>query len=70
MCGIARVYAPGGRRQGGEAVGRMLDSMHRGTDDRGVQPLVDGRLVLGHLRLSILDLSPPRGREFAVYLSK
>ena len=37
----------------------MLDSMaHRGPDDRGVQMLADSRLVLGHLRLSILDLSP------------
>jgi asparagine synthase (glutamine-hydrolysing) len=37
----------------------MLTSMaHRGPDDRGVETLSDGALVLGHLRLSILDLSP------------
>lgn len=58
MCGIAGIYAPG-RRLTGAAVGRMLDSIaHRGPDDRGVHVLGEGSLVLGHLRLSILDLSP------------
>jgi asparagine synthase (glutamine-hydrolysing) len=58
MCGIAGIYAPG-RRQAGEAVKVMLDSMaHRGPDDRGVQLLAEGQLAFGHLRLSILDLSP------------
>lgn len=37
----------------------MLEAMsHRGPDDRGAEVLADGELVLGHLRLSILDLSP------------
>jgi asparagine synthetase B (glutamine-hydrolysing) len=37
----------------------MLASMaHRGPDDRGAQALSGGELVFGHLRLSILDLSP------------
>jgi asparagine synthase (glutamine-hydrolysing) len=37
----------------------MLDSMtHRGPDDRGINLLAGGQLVLCHLRLSILDLSP------------
>jgi len=31
---------------------------HRGPDDAGIVELADGRLVLGHRRLSILDLSP------------
>lgn len=58
MCAIAGVYAPG-HRQGGDAVDRMLDSMaHRGPDDRGVEMLAGSQLVLGHLRLAILDLSP------------
>lgn len=58
MCGIAGVYAPGSRLSG-DAVGLMLESMaHRGPDDRGTQVLAGGALVLGHLRLSILDLSP------------
>jgi asparagine synthase (glutamine-hydrolysing) len=58
MCGIAGIYAPG-RRLGAEAVGSMLTSIaHRGPDDRGVQVLAGGGLVLGHVRLAIIDLSP------------
>ncbi len=75
MCGIAGVYAPRSlpdRR----AVDLMLTSIaHRGPDDRGVQVLADGHLVFGHVRLSILDLSPlghqpmgtPDGRTWIVY---
>jgi asparagine synthase (glutamine-hydrolysing) len=41
-----------------ERVRRMADSIaHRGPDDSGVEA-VDARVVLGHRRLSILDLSP------------
>ena len=58
MCGIAGAYAPG-RILTGAAVASMLDAMaHRGPDDRGTEVLAGGALVLGHLRLSILDLSP------------
>lgn len=58
MCGIAGVYAPG-RRLSGEAVAGMLEAMaHRGPDDRGIEVLSQGELALGHLRLSIIDLSP------------
>src|SRR5690348_11523894 len=58
MCGIAGTYAPD-RALTGAAVDTMLDAMaHRGPDDRGTEVLADGALVLGHLRLSILDLSP------------
>ena len=31
---------------------------HRGPDDSGLEVLDSGRLVLGHRRLSLLDLSP------------
>ena len=58
MCGIAGIYAPG-RRVSGDAVVPMLAAMqHRGPDDRGIEVLADGQLAFGHLRLSILDLSP------------
>jgi asparagine synthase (glutamine-hydrolysing) len=58
MCGIAGVYAPHARLET-TAVDAMLASMaHRGPDDRGVEVLSQGELVFGHLRLSILDLSP------------
>jgi asparagine synthase (glutamine-hydrolysing) len=37
----------------------MLRAMaHRGPDDTGLEALNGGELVLGHLRLSIIDLSP------------
>ncbi len=37
----------------------MLEVMaHRGPDDTGTQSLANGSLIFGHLRLSILDLSP------------
>jgi len=58
MCGVAGLYAPG-RRVNPESVDPMLAAMaHRGPDDRGTQVLAGGELVFGHLRLSILDLSP------------
>jgi len=58
MCGIAGIYAPKARLDA-EVVAPMLASMaHRGPDDRGVQVLSGGELIFGHLRLSILDLSP------------
>jgi len=54
MCGIAGIYsaAEGAVR----SVTRMTDALsHRGPDDRRV--MADGAMVLGHARLSILDLS-------------
>src|SRR5260370_194969 len=58
MCGIAGVFAPG-RRLGVDALNVMLSSMaHRGPDDLGTQALAGAQLLFGHVRLSILDLSP------------
>src|ERR1700719_1215902 len=58
MCGIAGIYAPG-RVLSAAAVEPMLASIaHRGPDDRGIEMLAGQALVFGHLRLSILDLSP------------
>jgi asparagine synthase (glutamine-hydrolysing) len=54
----------------------MITAMaHRGPDDRGMEVLANQALVFGHLRLSILDLSPlghqpmatPDGRTWIVY---
>jgi asparagine synthase (glutamine-hydrolysing) len=59
MCGIAGVLAAEGgpgeadRRALGAALGRLC---HRGPDDEGT--FADAGLLLGHRRLSILDLSP------------
>ena len=78
MCGIVGVYNygnPGLRLESG-MIARMRDTMeHRGPDDAGVFVSPDGRLGLGHRRLSILDLSSlgrqpmasPDGRYWIVY---
>ncbi len=51
MCGIAGIIAPGGR----EAVRPMTAALaHRGPDGEGYHD--DGRIALGHRRLSIIDL--------------
>ena len=57
MCGIAGIL----RLDGGEVdrapLTRMVAALaHRGPDGAGVH--VDGRIALGHRRLSILDPSP------------
>lgn len=61
MCGIVGVYNyghPALPLEEGTLI-RMRDSMaHRGPDDAGLFLSPDGRLGLGHRRLSILDLSP------------
>jgi asparagine synthase (glutamine-hydrolysing) len=60
MCGIAGVYGtplPAGRKR--VLVEDMVAEIaHRGPDDRDV--LVDGRVGLGHARLSIVDLDGGR----------
>jgi asparagine synthase (glutamine-hydrolysing) len=75
MCGIAGVFAPG-RRVPPDTVRAMTDAIvHRGPDDSGVEVLSNGELVLGHRRLSILDLSPlghqpmahPSGKAWIVF---
>lgn len=60
MCGIAGVMRLGSVADGSEQVLRaMCDTMaHRGPDDAGTWRSPDGAAVLGHRRLSIVDLSP------------
>lgn len=56
MCGLVAVYRPGGVDPGEPA--RMLQQLaHRGPDARGIWTSPDRRLVLGHNRLKIIDLS-------------
>ena len=58
MCGIAGRYGQPSE-SAAELVSGMVRSLeHRGPDDTGLEVLADGRVVLGHRRLSILDLSP------------
>lgn len=60
MCGICGVYAYGtAADESTTRVARMRDRMeHRGPDDSGLYQSPDRRVVLGHRRLSIVDLSP------------
>lgn len=62
MCGIAGLIRTEGiRRDDTVAVERMLGAqVHRGPDDSGMYS--DANVVLGHRRLSIIDLSPA-GRQ-------
>lgn len=56
MCGIAGSWSRGPGEPA--RVKRMLTALaHRGPDDEGLQSLDEERVVLGHRRLSILDLS-------------
>ncbi len=59
MCGIAGLYNFGASaRDERDAVTAMRDAMsHRGPDDAGLWASADNRVVLGHRRLSIVDLS-------------
>jgi len=63
MCGIVGLYNFGGAADG-SARDRALtltmrDSIvHRGPDDGGLWQSEDGRVVFGHRRLAIVDLSP------------
>ena len=58
MCGISGVYLPRGGVTA-NLVGAMAACMrHRGPDYTGLWASDDGRIGLGHNRLSILDLSP------------
>lgn len=58
MCGIAAIVGPAASVPGSaDVLSRMLDAQaSRGPDDRGTWSSDDVRL--GHLRLSIIDLSP------------
>ncbi|MGB2715493.1 MAG: hypothetical protein WBC51_15030, partial [Vicinamibacterales bacterium] len=61
MCGIVGIA--GNCLPSRDLFLRMRDSLrHRGPDDEGVWWSSDGRVALGHRRLSIIDLSP-NGRQ-------
>ena len=57
MCGIAGIV--GNRPVNEAAVRAMMDRMvHRGPDGEGLWCSADGRVVLGHRRLAIIDPTP------------
>ena len=58
MCGIAGWVSPSEAALHSGTLGRMLDSIkHRGPDDRGEYSDSCRGVALGHVRLSIIDLS-------------
>lgn len=59
MCGIVGVFDRGGEDVDPSLVAGMRDKMrHRGPDDVGLWRSPGADVVLGHRRLSIIDLSP------------
>lgn len=59
MCGIVGVFGRRGHEVDAGLVERMRDTMvHRGPDDVGLWRSESLDVVLGHRRLSIIDLSP------------
>src|ERR1700722_5687076 len=62
MCGIVGLLDPQ-RRSSSDLLGRQATAMadaltHRGPDDEGAWIDPDGRVVFGHRRLAVVDLSP------------
>ncbi len=56
MCGIVAIHSPG-RPVSAEAISRAVAALHhRGPDGQGIWVAPDGRVGLGHARLSIIDL--------------
>lgn len=57
MCGINTILKKDGVKASVEDIHRMCSAIkHRGPDDAGYALLNQGRLALGHVRLSIIDL--------------
>ena len=58
MCGICGVFAYSAPPTSADVIEKMAATIvHRGPDDGGSYLSPDGRVALGHRRLSIIDLS-------------
>src|SRR6185295_8898947 len=63
MCGIAGLLSIEPTQQAPSLVKAMTDAIaHRGPDGEGIHVDAEGRVVLGHRRLAIVDLAPT-GRQ-------
>src|SRR5919198_1028074 len=66
MCGIVGSFHPEGRTCDAAVVAAMRDRMpHRGPDGVGLWTSPDHRCILGHRRLSIIDLSDVAAQPMA-----
>ena len=67
MCGLVGAFKPAGNRAcSDQTLVNMRDRMaHRGPDGAGLWRSTDGRCVLGHRRLSIIDLSESAGQPMS-----
>ncbi|MCU0385199.1 MAG: asparagine synthetase B, partial [Flavihumibacter sp.] len=64
MCGIAGILSFTSTNALQEQIHSMTDAIaHRGPDAAG--HFVEGRIALGHRRLSIIDLSPSGNQPFS-----
>jgi len=67
VCGIVGAYRPEGATTDEATLVAMRDAMaHRGPDGAGFWRSPDGRCLLGHRRLAIIDLSPEAGQPMAL----
>lgn len=66
MCGICGIVSFAGIPSPEEVQRMSLSLAHRGPDDQGQWVSEDKNVILGHRRLSIIDLSP-RGRQPLTY---
>ena len=65
MCGILGIVCNNSSLPA-ERFDAMLDSLaHRGPDGRGVRRLEGGRVLLGHRRLAIIDVTPAAAQPMA-----
>ncbi|GAB4482708.1 MAG: N-acetylglutaminylglutamine amidotransferase [Burkholderiaceae bacterium] len=66
MCGLVGSFHPNGSAANQDVIARMRDRMaHRGPDSAGFWREPQGRIALGHRRLSIIDLSEAAGQPMA-----
>ena len=58
MCGVCGLISPKSNQKIIDFVQHMNDTLqHRGPDDTGIWSDTEGRVALGHRRLSIIDLN-------------
>ena len=63
MCGIAGIIQTQPSRYNNEHIKKMTDALaHRGPDGEGFWQNEDGSSLLGHRRLSVIDLSAAAGQ--------